>query len=112
MTDPEHQLVRDGEARESTPEPGLTRRVGAFNPRLFLAEHQMAKDWIGTAHSHPHDQMAYVIAGHLRVRAGTEVFEVRQGDSFVIRGGVEHQATALQASKVIDVFTPCREDYL
>jgi quercetin dioxygenase-like cupin family protein len=56
--------------------------------------------------------MAYVVAGHLRVKAGEQTFDVRQGDSFVIRGGIEHQASALEPSVVIDVFTPCREDYL
>ena len=95
-----------------SPEPGLTRIVGAFNDKLFLAEHRMEKGWAGTAHSHPHDQIAYVISGHLRVQAADEVFEIRQGDSFVVRGGVEHQAWALEPSLVIDVFTPCREDYL
>lgn len=35
-----------------------------------------------------------------------------QGDTFVVRGGVEHGASALEESPVIDVFTPCREDYL
>jgi len=105
-------LVRDSSIRPSAPEPGLTRRVGAYNERLFLAEHRMEAGWVGTAHSHPHDQMAYVISGRLTVRAGSETFEVSAGDSFVIRGGVEHQASALEPAVVIDVFTPCREDYL
>jgi quercetin dioxygenase-like cupin family protein len=55
--------------------------------------------------------MAYVISGHLRIRAGDQTFEVHQGDSFVIKGGIEHQASAIEASVVIDVFTPYREDY-
>ena len=101
-----------GKVRSSSPEPGLSRLVGAFNDKLFLAEHRMEKGWIGTAHSHRHDQMAYVISGHLSIRAGEEMFEARAGDSFVIRGGVEHQARALEPSVVIDVFTPCREDYV
>ena len=95
-----------------TPEPGLIRLVGAFNEKLFLAEHRMEKGWVGASHSHPHEQMAYVVTGRLRIRAGAETFEVGAGDSFVIRGGVEHQASALEASIVVDVFTPCREDYL
>jgi quercetin dioxygenase-like cupin family protein len=37
---------------------------------------------------------------------------VSAGDSFVVRGGIEHQATALADAVVLDVFTPCREDYL
>jgi len=109
---PEVTLVHAGAAAVSAPEPGLTRLVGAYNDKLFLAEHRMDAGWIGAAHSHPHDQMAYVISGHLRVTAGERTFEVRAGDSFVIPGGVEHQAAALEASVVIDVFTPCREDYL
>src|SRR5947209_244235 len=94
------------------PEPGLTRLIGAYNEKLFLAEHHMQEGWAGLAHSHPHDQMAYVISGHLRVRAGEQTFEVRAGDSFVIKGGVEHQAWAIATSVVIDVFTPYREDYV
>lgn len=104
--------IAGSQAKTSHPEPGLTRRVGAYNEKLFLAEHRMEDGWVGAAHSHPHDQMAYVVSGHLRINAGGRTFEVRDGDSFVVRGGVEHQATALAPSVVIDVFTPCREDYL
>jgi quercetin dioxygenase-like cupin family protein len=105
-------LTPHNDVRVTHPEPGLTRRVGAYNNKLFLAEHRMEKGWVGTAHSHPHDQMAYVISGRLSIHAGDRTFEVGAGDSFVIRGGVEHQATALEPSAVIDVFTPCREDYV
>ncbi len=94
------------------PEPGLTRRVGANNDKLFLVEHRMEDGWVGAAHSHPHDQVVYVVSGRLRVKAGGETFDVGAGDSFVVRGGVEHQASALEAALVIDVFTPARLDYL
>ena len=96
----------------SYPEPGLTRRVGANNEKLFLVEHRMENGWVGAAHSHPHDQVVYVVSGRLRVIAGGQTFDVGQGDSFAVRGGVEHQASALEPSVVIDVFTPPRLDYL
>lgn len=95
------------------PEPGLTRRILAHNPKLMLVEHHMEVGWVGARHAHPHDQLVYVIAGHLTVRCGdAEPFDVRAGDSFVVRGGVEHQASAHEVSHVLDVFTPTREDYL
>jgi quercetin dioxygenase-like cupin family protein len=109
---PDVVRVRPEDMPVSKPEPGLTRLVGAYNDKLFLAEHRMEKDWVGVAHSHPHDQMAYVVSGRLLVRAGAETFEVGPGDTFVIRGGVEHQASAMEPSVVIDVFTPLREDYV
>lgn len=103
--------LQDG-SRETDPEPGLKRRVLAYNDKLFLVEHHMDKGWAGTVHSHPHDQIVYVVRGHLVVSTPGRTFDVRTGDSFVIRGGVEHGAKAAEESLVIDVFTPCRQDYL
>ncbi len=48
----------------------------------------------------------------LHIQCGDESFEVASGDSFVVSGGVEHQASAIETSVVLDVFTPTREDYL
>lgn len=109
---PDVVVVTAAKAKRSNPEPGLTRLVGSYNDKLFLAEHRMEKGWVGVRHSHPHDQLVYVVAGHLKVTCGDQTFEVRSGDSFVVRGGIEHQASALEASHVLDVFTPCRQDYL
>jgi quercetin dioxygenase-like cupin family protein len=38
--------------------------------------------------------------------------EAGPGESFLVPGGVEHQARALEDSEVLDIFTPCREDYV
>jgi quercetin dioxygenase-like cupin family protein len=109
---PDLVVVKHEEGKMSEPEAGLKRRVLAYNEKLFLAEHEMMQGWTGTAHSHPHDQIVYVVRGHLKVTCQGKTVDVRTGDTFVVRGGVEHGASALEESLVIDVFTPCREDYL
>ena len=109
---PDLVVVKVDAAPESKPEPGLTRKVMAYNDKLFLAEHRMVKGWVGSVHSHPHDQVVYIVRGHLRVSCQGKTFEIRSGDSFVVRGGVEHGASAVEDSVVVDVFTPCREDYI
>jgi quercetin dioxygenase-like cupin family protein len=109
---PDLVVTTSDQARESHPEPGLTRRVLAYNDKLFLAEHQMVKGWVGAMHSHPHDQVVYMVRGHLKVNCLGKTFELRAGDTFVVRGGVQHGASAIEESLVIDVFTPCREDYI
>src|SRR5579864_2716506 len=111
-TFPDVSFVNGARVQPSFPETGLERRVGAYNEKLSLAEHRMEKGWVGAAHSHLHDQVVYVVSGHLRIVAAGKTFEIQRGDSFVARGGVLHQATALEPSIVVDVFTPCREDYL
>lgn len=111
-TFPDFGVVHQAQLKTVSPEPGLTRYVGVYNDKLFLAEHRMEKGWVGARHSHPHEQVAYVVSGHLRVVCGDQEFEVKSGESFIVRGGIEHQASALEPSVVIDVFTPCRLDYL
>ncbi len=111
MTDEAFKLVRLEEEKLFSPEEGLLRQVLAYNDRLMLVRHLMQPRWSGARHSHPHDQMVYVVSGHLRFTAGGRSFEVRAGDSFVVPGGMEHQAEALEKSEVLDVFAPVRQDY-
>jgi quercetin dioxygenase-like cupin family protein len=109
---PDVVVARSAGTRITTPEPGLTRKVLAYNDKLFLAEHRLAKGFNGALHSHPHEQLVYVISGRLRITTPGESFEVTPGDTFLVRGGVQHAAAALEDSLVIDVFSPCREDYI
>lgn len=110
-TFPDWVVVQHRGAPETTPEPGLTRKILAYNDKLLTVEHHMEKGWVGALHSHPQDQVAYVVRGHLKVSCLGRSVDVQTGDSFVVRGGVEHGASAVEESLVIDVFTPCREDY-
>jgi len=109
---PDLVVVPSEKAKESEPEPGLKRRVLAYNDKLFVAEHEMKKGWVGTVHRHPHDQVVYIVRGHLTVTCQGRTFDVRAGDTFVVRGGTEHGAWAVEDSLVVDVFTPAREDYI
>jgi quercetin dioxygenase-like cupin family protein len=51
------------------------------------------------------------VRGRLRFQHPGGVFDVGAGDSFLVPGNVEHQASALEDSEVLDIFTPMREDY-
>ena len=97
--------------RMSIPEPGLRRQVMSYSPSMMLVRHTMIKDWVGARHSHPHEQMVYIVRGRIRFEHPGGVFDVGPGDSFLVPGNVEHQASALEDSEVLDIFTPMREDY-
>jgi quercetin dioxygenase-like cupin family protein len=104
-------LIERKDRAASSPEAGLLRQVLAYSDSLMLVRHEMQKGWVGAKHSHPHEQLVYVISGHIRFTGAGKTFEAREGDSFVVLGGVEHQASALEDSEVLDVFTPYREEY-
>jgi len=110
MSNPIQVSSRDNHTM-STPEPGLRRQVMSFTPKLMLIRHTMVKGWVGAKHSHPHEQMVYIISGHIIFDYPGGTIDAKAGDSFIVDGGVEHQARALEDSEVLDVFTPMREDY-
>jgi quercetin dioxygenase-like cupin family protein len=97
--------------RVTTPEPGMQRQVLAYNPQLMLVRHTFEKGWNGARHKHPHHQMVYVVRGHIRFEAEGKSWELRSGDSVVVDGDLDHQASALEESEVLDIFTPYREEY-
>ena len=107
----DYSNVDTADAVSLHPEPGMVRQVLAHNDRLMLVRHFFDAGWAGARHSHPHDQLVYVVKGSIRVDVGGRAFDVRAGGSFVVNGGVEHQAWATEAAEVLDVFTPIREDY-
>ena len=53
----------------------------------------------------------YIVRGHIQFKGGDQIFDAREGDSFVVPGGMDHQASAAEESEVLDVFAPFRDDY-
>lgn len=105
------EIVTSQDENMSKPEPGLRRQVMSYSPGMMLVRHRMSKGWVGARHSHPHEQLVYIVSGCLRFEHPDGIFEARAGDSFLVPGNVEHQASALEDSEVLDIFTPYREDY-
>jgi quercetin dioxygenase-like cupin family protein len=97
--------------RTTTPEPGMLRQVLAWSPNLMLVRHTFEKGWRGALHSHPNHQMVYVVRGRIQFQAQGKTWELGAGDSLVVNGGIEHEASASESSEVLDIFTPYREDY-
>ncbi len=95
----------------SYPEEGMQRQVLAYNQTMMLVRHRFLKGWKGTSHMHPHEQLVYVVNGRILFCAEGKSIELSSGDSVVVEGNVEHRATALEDSEVLDVFVPHRADY-
>jgi quercetin dioxygenase-like cupin family protein len=111
MNNDEIRVVPSNDGVMTDPEDGLRRQVMSFSPSMMLVRHRMRKGWVGARHSHPHEQLVYIVSGHLIFEHPGGRFEAKTGDSFLVSGGVEHQASVLEDSEVLDVFTPYREDY-
>lgn len=91
--------------------PGVHRRVLGTTDRLMLVEFFIERGGEVPEHSHPHDQVGYVIAGRLQFTIAGESQTVSSGDSYAVPGGLPHGALALTDVTLIEVFAPPREDF-
>lgn len=72
---------------------------------------RLPKGTIGDAsHAHPHEQMAYVIAGVARAVVGDQEIILRAGSGYRIPANVPHHLEVLEDVLVMDCFSPQRED--
>jgi quercetin dioxygenase-like cupin family protein len=62
-------------------------------------------------HSHPHEQITYLIEGELEMVIGGEKMLLTPGMVHVIPSNIPHSAVARTFVKVLDAFSPVREDY-
>lgn len=65
-------------------------------------------------HSHPHEQIGYLIEGRGVLFAGGKSVEIEAGTSFLIPPNESHNFNAIgeKPAIIIDVFSPPRKDYL
>ena len=65
-------------------------------------------------HHHSHEQVSYIAAGEvLFLCEGEEPVELKQGDFFAVASGKKHGIQLLSKNaRLIDSFTPIREDFL
>ena len=62
-------------------------------------------------HSHPHEQIVSVLEGTIELVVDGESHLLEAGDVLHIPGGVPHSAVAHTPVRVLDVFSPVREEY-
>ena len=91
---------------------GVTRRVLAYQPGLMIVEVNFEKGGVGSVHTHPHCQNAYVQSGRFRFTVDGEAVEVGPGDTLAFPSGIPHGTLCLEAGTLLDTFTPMREDFV
>ena len=64
-------------------------------------------------HAHPHEQIGYVIEGSIVYHEeGKEAVTLHAGDSYLVAPNIRHGIDCLTKVKLMDIFTPMREDFV
>jgi quercetin dioxygenase-like cupin family protein len=91
--------------------PGVWRRTLNYGERLMVVQVTVEKGVAVPVHSHPHEQITYIVEGQLAMEVEGQTYMLGPGDSLLVPGDVEHGGTAIERTLVIDTFSPPREDY-
>jgi len=101
--------------QEITPEAlaeGVERRM-IVGDKLMACRLHFQPHVVTSAHTHPHEQLTFVLQGKVKFTIEGKERTVSAGDVLHFASYVSHGATMLDEEVVlIDVFTPLREDFL
>ncbi len=91
---------------------GVKRKVLAYHENLMMVEVHFEKGAVGEIHSHPHEQITYVLEGEFEFDIDGQKQVVKAGDSMFKESNVLHGTICLKKGRLLDVFSPHREDFL
>lgn len=79
--------------------------------KLTVMWGQRGKGTQAPRHSHPHEQIAWLVSGRLDVRIGDGPVETLEaGTAFLIPGNVEHEFWYREDCEIVEIFAPPRHD--
>jgi len=91
--------------------PGLIRRTLAEGPSMMICEFIFDAHVTVPVHSHPHEQVGYIVEGRVEMSIDGKKTELLKGDTYVAPSNVPHGAYTLEPAVIVDSFSPPREDY-
>jgi quercetin dioxygenase-like cupin family protein len=91
--------------------PGVRLRT-PYGERIMLSLVELDEGAVVPPHSHPHEQAGIVLEGMLELTIDGHARTLKAGEAYIAAGNVTHSARSVGGScKVLDVFSPIREDY-
>jgi quercetin dioxygenase-like cupin family protein len=91
---------------------GLRRQIMGYDSDIMLVKVDFDTGGIGEPHTHPHQQVSYVVSGKFEVTINDKTEVLGPEDAFIVPSNVLHGAVCLEAGTLIDTFSPLREDFL
>lgn len=96
----------------TTPD-GAQRRVLSYGGNLMLVQFTFEAGVASWEHSHPHEQVGYVVDGEIDfLMEGYAAVRLGPGGSYYVPANRKHYIVTHAPTVLLDAFTPVRNDFL
>ncbi len=92
--------------------PGIQRQTVASGKTMYQMRVRLAARSKMPEHRHPQEQIVHVLEGRMRLIVEGIPHEIADGDSFYLASGVAHGVETIEETRVLDTFSPPRDEYL
>jgi quercetin dioxygenase-like cupin family protein len=92
--------------------PGIRIKTIASGERVLMSKFFLDAGTKLPLHSHPNEQIGYLLSGSIVLYIGDASREIKPGDSWCVPSCAEHRADIIEDSCALEIFSPVREDYL
>lgn len=100
-----------GELKQMQVLEGITLRSVA-GEKAMMTFFEFDEGAVIPKHSHPHEQITYVLEGELEFTLNGESRVLSRGQGVVIHANEEHSARVIKGlARAVDAWHPVREDY-
>jgi len=107
--------IKSSEVKQEVIAQGRTRYL-AYTDHLMMVVfdcHDGPASQPDAPHSHPHEQISYVVSGEIDLIVCNEVTRLGPGDIFWVPPNIPHAIQPLtEHVRLVDTFTPIRKDFL
>jgi quercetin dioxygenase-like cupin family protein len=90
----------------------VCRKIRARGSKMMMVEVFFTAGACGAEHRHVHEQLSYCLSGEFIFTIDGETATLKAGDSLFVPSSALHGTTCVSAGRLLDVFTPQREDFL
>jgi quercetin dioxygenase-like cupin family protein len=103
-------VVRAPEAQQRN-SFGVAFELLATGPQSMLTKMHYRVGNLIPFHSHPNEQIGYVLFGRVRVLTRETAVELGAGDTYSVPANVEHSIEIIEDADEVQVFTPPRPEF-
>jgi quercetin dioxygenase-like cupin family protein len=84
----------------------------AWDGEIMLGLTEVQQGYVVPVHSHPNEQVTWVMSGRWRFQLEGRTVDVGPGEMIFIPANVPHTAEAVETLVAYDIFTPVRQDWI